>query len=417
MIKREQSILPLSKREAVQDEWLHTRLNDVLKESMQESEIHTWLTISKEYNEDPLTATFTPSKHDDTRRIGMCLFHLDDQQQLHRYWIGLPIPTIDQYYTCVWDRQKQTEWECLNDLLNQLDPEHIAINRSKHVPVSDGLSASLYDVLLENIDSRFHDKFISSEKASVHWFLKRSKEEMTVYPYLTDLTTEICRTALSNEVIVPGVTTCEDVVDWLRQKVMDLGLKTSFYPTIDVQRKGAPVDRLSGTVIKNGDIVHIDFGITYLGISTDMQQLGYVLYPNETDAPDGLKNLLEQGMTFASIALNEFVVGETGNDIFERAIEVAKAQELQPMLYSHPIGYHCHEAGPTIGLYDRQERIPQRGDYKIINDSAYALEFNVKGYVPEWEQETYVYLEQPIAVADGQAYYLSPMQENFYLIR
>lgn len=116
---------------------------------------------------------------------------------------------------------------------------------------------------------------------------------------------------------------------------MDLGLKTSFYPTIDVQRKGAPVDRLSGTVIKNGDIVHIDFGITYLGISTDMQQLGYVLYPNETDAPDGLKNLLEQGMTFASIALNEFVVGETGNDIFERAIEVAKAQELQPMLYSH----------------------------------------------------------------------------------
>lgn len=54
MIKREQSILPLSKREAVQDEWLHTRLNDVLKESMQESEIHTWLTISKEYNEDPI---------------------------------------------------------------------------------------------------------------------------------------------------------------------------------------------------------------------------------------------------------------------------------------------------------------------------------------------------------------------------
>ena len=170
-------------------------------------------------------------------------------------------------------------------------------------------------------------------------------------------------------------------------------------------------------MITNGDIVHIDFGISYLGISTDMQQLGYVLYPEEVDAPTGLKELFQQGLTFASLALSEFVVGESGNDIFERSIQAAEVQGIQAMLYSHPIGYHCHEAGPTIGLYDRQERIPKRGEYQIINDSAYALEFNVKGFVPEWNQETYAYLEHPIAVANGQAYYLSPMQENFYLIR
>lgn len=414
-VKLENSILPLSKRDEVQDRWLHTRLNEVLPYAMRAAGIRTWLTVSKEYNEDPLTKTFTPSKHDETRRVGMCIFHIDEKDKLHRYWIGLPIPTIEEYYTCTWDRSNQNEWECLNDLLRKLDPGHIAINRSRHIPVSDGLSSSLYDELLENIDEDFHDKFVSSEKATVHWFLRRSREEMNLYPYLTELTREICQTALSNEVIVPGVTTCDDVVNWLRQKVLDLGLETSFYPTIDVQRKGASVSRLSDTIIQRGDVVHIDFGISYMGISTDMQQLGYVLHHNETDAPEGLKSLLEQGLEFAELALKEFVTGETGNDIFERAIKAAEEKGIQAMLYSHPIGYHCHEAGPIIGLFDRQERIPHRGEYEIIDQSAYALEFNVKGHVPEWGHETYMFLEQPIAVYD-KAFFLAPMQSNFYLI-
>ena len=81
----------------------------------------------------------------------------------------------------------------------------------------------------------------------------------------------------------------------MRQKVTDLGLETWFHPTIDVQRSkeelvshlysfsGRPED----TVILPGDLVHCDFGITYLRLNTDCQELAYVLKPEETAAPVG----------------------------------------------------------------------------------------------------------------------------------
>lgn len=412
---REAAILPLSTREKISDEWLSDRLDKVVEEAMRKAELDCWVTISREYNEDPLTRTLTPSKHDETRRIGMIVFHLDDK--LTRYWIGMQIPTIENYYTCIWDRKKETEWECLKRLIEQLDPQAIGINQSDDVPVADGLSSSLYRKLADALGDPYVSRFCSSEAAAVHWFLKRSKKEMKVLPFMTDLTEQITRTALSNEVITPGVTTCRDVVDWMRQRVLELGLETSFYPTIDVQREGEAVDRLSDTVIQPGDIVHSDFGLSYLGLSTDMQQLGYVLKPNQSDAPEGLKALLAKGKLFAELVMKEIRTGRSGNDIFEKSMEQAKEKHLQAMLYSHPIGVHCHEAGPIIGMYDRQESIPHKGEFRVVNQSAYALEFNVKDYIPEWGHETYAFLEQPIAVYENEPIYLAPMQEDFHLIR
>ncbi|MFD1031713.1 M24 family metallopeptidase [Metaplanococcus flavidus] len=409
------AILPLASREQVQDEWLADRLEKIIKEAMIKAELDCWITISREYNEDPLTKTLTPSKHDETRRIGIIVYYLDDK--LTRYWIGLPIPSIESYYTCIWDRKKETEWECLKELIDRLDPQSIGINQSDDIPVADGLSSSLLRKLTETLSKQYISRLCSSEAAVVHWFLKRSEKEMRVLPFLTDLTQQITRTALSNEVITPGVTKCEDVVAWMRQRVLELGLETSFYPTIDVQRQGEEMDRLNNTTIQPGDIVHSDFGITYLGLSTDMQQLGYVLKPNQSDAPEGLKALLAKGKMFANMVMKEFKTGRSGNDIFEKSIERAREKKLQVMLYSHPIGVHCHEAGPTIGMFDRQERIPHKGEFRVVNQSAYALEFNVKDYIPEWGHETYAFLEQPIAVYENESIYLAPMQEDFYLIR
>ena len=42
--------------------------------------------------------------------------------------------------------------------------------------------------------------------------------------------------AFSTKVITPGITTTDDVVWWMREKVLSLNLKTWFHPTIDVQR-------------------------------------------------------------------------------------------------------------------------------------------------------------------------------------
>lgn len=415
---RSVNILPLNKQEAIRDHWLKIRLDSILVEAMEKANIPMWIVVSKEYNEDPVVDSLTPCEHDSSRRLSIFVFVYNEQtKRVDRYLIGSPHPALVGLYKMIWDREKETQSERLKRLVEEVNPIKIGINKSSHIAVADGLTHSLYEALLEVLGPVWSEKIVSAEHLVIHWFLKRCEEEMTTYPFLADLTNNIAKQALSNEVIYPGITTTTDVVDWMRQRVLDLGLKTSFYPTIDLQRKGAEVDRLSGVTIMPGDIVHLDFGIEYLGLATDTQQLAYVLKPGETDAPQGLRDAFKQALIMEDIVMSKMRPGTSGNDVFEQSIAEAKSKSINAMLYSHPIGNHCHEAGPTIGLFDQQRRILFKGDLEVVSQSAYALEFNIRAYIPEWDQETYIYLEQPIAVYENGADYLTPRQETFYLIR
>ncbi|MFZ3591760.1 M24 family metallopeptidase [Bacillus sp. DJP31] len=415
---RVKSILPLKKQEMIRDSWLSGRLEGILKEAMVNADIPMWIVISKEYNEDPVVATLTPCEHDSSRRLSIFVFVLDpESQKVERFLIGSPHPALSDLYTFIWNRSEETQWERLKKLVDEKQPIKIGINQSDHIAVADGLTHSLYQILCDELGFNWVGKFVSAEQLVTHWFLKRSKEEMVTYPFLADLTSNLAKTALSNEVIYPGITTTTEVVDWIRQKVLDIGIKTSFYPTVDIQRRNSEIDRISDTIIMPGDIVHLDFGIEYLNLCTDTQQLGYVLNRGESKAPDGLEAAFRQAIAFENLVMDKMIPGKSGNEVFEASITEAKKFAINAMLYSHPIGNHCHEAGPIIGLYDQQTNIPFKGDLELISDSAYALEFNIKAYIPEWECETYIYLEQPIAVYIGGADYLTARQDSFYLIR
>lgn len=413
---RTKNILSLKEREAIRDEWLPNRLDHVLKEAMEHANIPFWIVVSKEYNEDPVVDSLTPSSFDTSGRLSIVVCTLNDGK-LERYFIGAPHPALSKMYTFIWDREKETAWECLKRLVEEKAPSKIGINISSHIAVADGLTHSLYKTLEEEIGTEWSSKFTSAEHLVIHWFLKRSKEEMETYLFIADLTNNLAETILSNEVICPGITKTTDVVDWARQKVLDLGLKTSFYPTIDIQRKGSKIDRIFDTTIMSGDIVHLDFGIEYLGLSTDTQQLAYVLKQGEYEVPKGLEEAFNKALIMEDIVMDEMKPGRTGNEVFTASMDRSREKSLNAMLYSHPVGVHCHEAGPTIGLYDQQREIPFNGDLKVVEDSAYALEFNVKVYIPEWNHETYIYLEQPIAVYESGSDYLTPRQEKFHLIR
>lgn len=412
------NIFPLAKQEEIRDNWLKKRLETVLKEAMEKAAIPMWIVVSKEYNEDPVVESLTPCLHDSSGRLSIFIFvHNVRDDKVERYLIGSPHPALVGLYEFIWDRNNETPWECLQRFIIEKQPEKIGINHSDHVAVADGLTHSLYKKLTYKLGPEWVGRLVSAEQLVTHWFLKRTEEEMITYRFIADLTNNLAKTALSNEVIYPGITTTKDVVTWIRQRVLDLGLKTSFYPTVDIQRQGASADRLSLATILPGDIVHLDFGLDYLGLCTDTQQLAYVLKQDERDVPKGLANAFKEALVMEDIVMEQMVPGVTGNAVFTASITKAKEQGLNAMLYSHPVGRHCHEAGPYIGLFDQQRSIPFKGDFEIVSQSAYALEFNVKVFIPEWHQETFIFLEQPIAVFESNADYLTPRQEMFYLIR
>jgi hypothetical protein len=79
-------------------------------------------------------------------------------------------------------------------------------------------------------------KIVSAEDLAIAWIETRTDLEMTAYSQLVEISSAIIREAFSTKVITPGVTTTDDVVWWMREKVIELGLDTWFHPTVDVQR-------------------------------------------------------------------------------------------------------------------------------------------------------------------------------------
>ena len=63
----------------------------------------------------------------------------------------------------------------------------------------------------------------SAELLAVGW-LEVKLEELEAYRHVMKVAHMVIREAFSNKVITPGKTTSEDVVWWMRQRVVEMGL-------------------------------------------------------------------------------------------------------------------------------------------------------------------------------------------------
>ena len=110
-------------------------------------------------------------------------------------------------------------------------------------------------------------------------------------------------------------------------------------------------------------------------------------------------------------------IGRTGNEVLKSALDRSKADGIRPQIYSHPLGYHGHAAGPTIGLWDKQEGVPGNGDYELFDDTVYSIELNIIKAVPEWDgQDVRIMLEEDAVLTNGKMQWLDNRQEKFYII-
>ena len=185
----------------------------------------------------------------------------------------------------------------------------------------------------------------------------------------------------------------------MREKVKKLGLKTWFHPTIDVQRnENSDLYAFDGEskfdIILPGDLIHCDFGITYLTLNTDCQELAYVLKPDETEAPDYLVKALDEGNRVQDIFTNLFEYKKTGNQILKEALEQGKNEGFRPQIYTHPLGTFGHSAGTTLGMWDSQGGVPFTGDFPMNYNTVYAIELNTKVFIKEWNKDIRVMLEE-----------------------
>ncbi|MEC7244518.1 MAG: M24 family metallopeptidase [Bacteroidota bacterium] len=418
---KSQDILSLKERARVIEEIQKDRFDNLLPKLMEETGIDMWVIITREYNEDPVIKTLLPPTWLNARRRTILAFHYDKKSKdlekvaIARYSFGKNIPSI-------WNKEEEpNQMKALAKFIEEKNPEKIGLNFSDHFALADGIVKTDYELFLDNLPSKLSKRIVSAEELAIRWIETRTEKEMIIYDQLVEITHGIINEAFSTNVITPGVTTTDDVVWWMREKVKKLGLKTWFHPTIDVQRnENSDLYAFDGEskfdIILPGDLIHCDFGITYLTLNTDCQELAYVLKPDETEAPDYLVKALDEGNRVQDIFTDLFEHKKTGNQILKEALEQGRNEGYRPQIYTHPLGTFGHSAGTTLGMWDSQGGVPFTGDFPMNYNTVYAIELNTKVFIKEWNKDIRVMLEEAGVFEETGFRYVNGRQTELILV-
>jgi hypothetical protein len=413
-------LLPLQKQVDVRNRWLKQRLDEVLPTLMKRESIEMWIVATREYNEDPALMTLIPEPAMSARRRAILVFTLQGENveclALDRYG-------YDGFYESAWDPDVEDQNDCLSRVVKERDPKTIGLNFSPEFAFGDGLTHHEHQLISEALGDLM-ERVQSAERLCLGWLETRIQGELDAYPSLVELGHAIIAEAFSNRVIHPGITTTQDVVWWMREKMQSLGLRAWFHPTVELQAPDLSFDAPPGgekiprrDVILPGDLLHCDVGFMYLGLATDQQQQAYVLKPGESNAPEGLSAALAEGNRPQDIHMDQMKLGRTGNEVLKATLDQAKSEGISATVYSHPIGYHGHAAGPTIGLWDQQGGVPGKGDYELFDNTCYSIELNITKSVSEWENQTVrIALEEDAVLSNGKMRWLDGRQSEFHLI-
>jgi len=405
-----ENILHEKERAELMARWAEWRIENILPGMMERSGIDMWIIIDRENNIDPVSASLSG---EDSRMNGvgfMILMYKDNRVE-----------------------QLRGGFRNIGKLVEEYNPKTIGINTSEVWNNGDGLTAAMKS-RLEKALGKYASRLVSAEDLSNEWLETKTLEQLSVYRHVCGVAHDIIAEAFSNRVIVPDVTTTNDVAWWIKQRMRDIGVSCSFFPTVVLQRSMEEREKyddpdddfridvapreLINTTIRRGDIISVDWGIEYLGLVSDMQNVAYVCKTGEQDAPEGLKQALRNTNRLQDVFLAEFKEGRSGNDVWFDAIRKTRAEGLRPSIYTHPIGYHGHSGGPSIGSGGTPYEPLTRGEYPIHYNTVYAVELDVVSSVPEWDgQDVIICLEEEGTYTRDGSYFIDGRQTEWYIIK
>ncbi len=420
---------------AVQQQWLAYRLDSILPGLMRKHGVDMWLVICREYNEDPVFwSIVSPTTFACRRRTIYVFTDRGEGRPLERLALGGS--SQGGLFSAYRDTTAQVatrgvpgvggelvgdaQWQLLRRVVEERDPRAIAVDISHLHALADGLSAGEYEQLARALGPALMARTRRVEMLPVEYILLRAPAMLPTYRRMQEQAWDIINRAFSREVITPGVTTTDDVAWWTRERLAELGLTTWFQTSVDVQRQGVADPETLGRspVIMPGDVLHIDFGVTALGLNTDTQHMAYVPRPGEREVPAGLRAALAASNRLQDIVLGELRAGRTGNQVLQASLAAMRQAGITGTIYTHGIGDQGH-GSVTIGLWDRQEDVPGRGDVTVLPDSWYSIELEARTAVPEWGGQVVKSSQEEDAVVgqDGRAGWVLRRQTDWWVVR
>ncbi|MEN9508196.1 MAG: hypothetical protein RLZZ621_759 [Gemmatimonadota bacterium] len=419
------SLLPWSQQIAVREQWLVKR-HALLLPMMRRHGIGMWIVVNEEFHDDPVLPFVAPPRPYTGNR-DIFVFIDAGAEGLKKYAItGYTEENLARFFDAPFTEPRPPA-ATLRALYQQFTPKTIGLGIRGTRGQTRSLGYDAYRFLAETLGPQAESTFVSAAELVQEYLDTRLPEEMPHYTAAVAVTEAIVKRALSNAIITPGTTTVGDVRRALYDMLGAAGVRTWFQPDLRVQRAEGDIATSGGflaitpegTVLLPGDVVHIDFGISYMGFDTDWQKMAYLLKPGERDAPAGLKQAMRNANALQdALMIKQARPGRTGGAVFNGTMSEMKAQGIEAMIYSHPLGNHGHGLGTSIDF-----RSPLRSDTTALNarlrlGSYQSIELNAATAVPEWGgKKVFVMFEDcAYLTADGYKFF-RPRQEQFFLVR
>lgn len=416
-------LLSLREQQTVREGWLKKRLDTMLLPMMRRQNIAMWIVTNEEFHADPVTAHIAPPLPYVGRR-DYFIFADRGGNKLDRIAIvRYPEEHLKHFFE-VLNPPGRDIATTLRRIVNERSPKTIALNIGGMRGATDGLTYEAHKFLTETLGPTYTSRFVSAAPLIVEYMDTRLPEELEHYRTAVEVTDVLTQRAFSNEVITPGTTTVGDVRWWFLQQVNNLGLDVWFQPDLRIQRQnkeaGLTQQFLSvseeSAVIQRGDVIHIDCGVNYMGLSTDWQKMGYVLRPGETDVPEGLKKALANTNRLQDALFKHIKPGAKGHEVYDAAMADMSRAKIEVMIYSHSVGTQGHALGASIDF--RRAPAGTSIEPPFREGSYTAIELNTSTTVPEWGgQKVTIMMEDDAYLTKEGMKWFRPRQTAFYVIR
>ncbi|MFN8715492.1 MAG: M24 family metallopeptidase [Gemmatimonadaceae bacterium] len=419
------ALLPWSQQIAVREQWL-TKRHELLLPMMRRHGIGMWIVVNEEFHDPPLGHAVPPPRPYTGNR-DLFVFIDGGAQGLRKFAItGYTEENLARFFDAPFTEPRPPA-ATLRDLHQQYKPATIGLGIRGTRGQTRTLGYDTYRFLAETLGPEAEKTFVSAGELVQEYLDTRLPEEMVHYRTAVTVTEAIVKRALSNDVITPGVTTVGDVRRALFDMLWAAGVRTWFQPDLRVQRADGDVATSRGflavapesTVIHRGDVVHIDFGISYMGFDTDWQKMGYVLKPGERTVPAGLKQAMANSNTLQdALMLRHARAGMTGGAVFNATMAEMRERGIEAMIYSHPIGNQGHGLGTSIDFRSGLRSDTTAQNARLRLGSYISIELNTATPVPEWNgKKVFVMFEDDAYLTEQGYRFFRPRQEQFYLIR
>ena len=416
-------LLPVREQQAVRESWLKKRLDTMLLPMMRQQKIEMWIVTNEEFHADPVTAYIAPPLPYQGRR-DFFIFADRGGDKLDRLAVVRYPEEHLKYFFEVLNPPGRDIGPTLRRIVEERNPKTIALNMGGMRGATDGLTHEAYKFLTETLGQNYASRFVSAAPLIVEYMDTRLPEELEHYRTAVAVTDVLTQRAFSNEVITPGKTTVGDVRWWFLQQVNNLGLDVWFQPDLRIQRQNQATGKTQqflsvaeeSVVIQRGDVIHIDCGVNYLGLSTDWQKMGYVLRPGEKDVPEGLKKAMANTNRAQDSLFAHIKPGVKGFEVYDASMADMKREGIEAMIYSHSVGTQGHALGAGIDF--RRQSAGTSIEPPFREGSYTAIELNTSTPVPEWGgQKVTIMMEDDAYLTKEGMKWFRPRQTSFYLIR